>query len=150
MITQGEHITDGGPHDAVAAPTDAEQLEFPTLTLVPVLVACHSHLNLPGDGTSIEEAAADGDDPLLLRSGENACAALESVVTTLSENGVANRTAFSVKEAIRRGIIRVPRFAISGRRLTMTGGHCWPLGGKDDGAEALRRAVRQLVKEGAD
>jgi imidazolonepropionase-like amidohydrolase len=150
LLIDGERITAVGPAAGVPAPERAENLDFSGHTLVPGLVDCHSHLNLPGDGTTIEGAAAEGDDLLLLRSAENARLALESGVTTLRDNGARHRTTFSVKEAIRRGIIAGPRLSISGRPVTMTGGHCWPFGGEADGADGVRLAVRQLAKEGAD
>ena len=150
VLIEGERIVAVGPAAAVPDSEGTERLEFPELTLVPGLVDCHSHVNLPGDGTGIENAAAEGDDLLLLRSAENARITLESGVTTLRENGAAHRTTFSLKEALRRGIIRGPRLSISGRPVTMTGGHCWPFGGEADGVEGVRRAVRQLAKEGAD
>jgi imidazolonepropionase-like amidohydrolase len=150
VLLEGERIAAAGPADRVPRPALAESLEFPEHTLVPGLVDCHSHLNLPGDGTTIEGAAAEGDDLLLLRSAENARVTLESGVTTLRDNGARHRTTFSVKEAIRRKIITGPRLSISGRPVTMTGGHCWPFGGEADGVAGVRLAVRQLVKEGAD
>jgi imidazolonepropionase-like amidohydrolase len=150
VLIEGERIVAVGPDAAVPTPAEADHRDFPDLTMIPGLVDCHSHLNLPGDGTSIENAAVDGDELLLLRSAENARKALESGVTTLRENGASHRTAFSIKEAIRRGIIRGPRLSISGRPLTVTGGHCWPFGGEADGIDGVRAAVRQLVKEGAD
>src|SRR5258708_32801961 len=98
----------------------------------------------------MEGAAAEGDDMLLLRSAENARITLQAGITTLRDNGARHRTTFSVKEAIRRKIISGPRLSISGRPITMIGGHCWPFGGEANGVDGLRQAVRQMVKEGAD
>ena len=150
ILIDGERIVEVGPAATVPTPDGAQTFDFPTQTLMPGLVDCHSHLNLPGDGTTIEGAAADGDDIALLRSAENARTTLQSGVTTLRDNGAMNRTTFSIKEALRRKIITGPRLSISGRPITMTGGHCWPFGGEADGAEAVRQSVRQMVKEGAD
>jgi imidazolonepropionase-like amidohydrolase len=150
ILIDGDRIVAVGPAAQVPTPEHTQTLAFPDKTLVPGLVDCHSHLNLPGDGTSIESAAADGDDLLLLRSAENARTTLQSGVTTLRDNGAMNRTTFSIKEALRRKIITGPRLSISGRPITMTGGHCWPFGGEADGVEAVRQSVRQMVKEGAD
>lgn len=150
VLIEGERIVGVGPAAAVPTPEASERFDFPEHTLLPGLVDCHSHLNLPGDGSLIEDAAAEGDDLLLLRSSENARHTLESGVTTLRENGAAHRTAFSIKEGIRRQIIRGPRLSISGRPVTITGGHCWPFGGEADGLDGARLAVRQLAKEGAD
>ena len=94
--------------------------------------------------------AAQGDDLLLVRAAMNARAMLHSGVTTIRENGSMGRVAFSVREAIRRGIAEGPRMVVAGRAVTITGGHLHYFGGEADGPDGLRRAVRQLVKEGAD
>jgi imidazolonepropionase-like amidohydrolase len=57
---------------------------------------------------------------------------------------------FSIKEAIKKGIIKGPRLLLSGRPITITGGHCFFLNGEADGIDGVRKAVRQLIKEGAD
>jgi imidazolonepropionase-like amidohydrolase len=150
VLIDGERIVAVGRDAAVPCPESAERLDFGERTLLPGLVDCHSHLNLPGDGTSIEDAAALGDDLLVLQSAENARATLHSGVTTLRDNGACHTTTFAVREAIRRNIISGPRLSISGRPITMTGGHCWPFGGEADGVDGVRHAVRQMVKEGAD
>jgi imidazolonepropionase-like amidohydrolase len=150
VLIDGERIVAVGPDAQVPRPEGSLAREFPSLTLLPGLVDCHSHLNLPGDGTTIEGAAADGDDLLLLRSAENARITLHAGVTTLRDNGASHRTTFAIKEALRRKIITGPRVSISGRPITITGGHCWPFGGEADGVDGVRAMVRQMVKEGAD
>jgi imidazolonepropionase-like amidohydrolase len=150
VLIDGERIVDVGPSATVPTPDGATCIEFPDRTLLPGLVDCHSHTNLPGDGTTIEEAASEPDEIQLLRSAENARIALAAGITTLRENGAVRRTAFVLREALRRGIVRGPRLSVAGRPITVTGGHCWPLGGEADGVEGVRQAVRHLVKEGAD
>lgn len=150
LLVENSRIVEVGPNAAVPTPDDADTFEFPDLTLLPGLVDCHTHLVFSGDGTTILEAAAEGEDLLLFRAANNARNALESGVTTLRENGSFGRIAFSMKEAIRHEIVSGPRLSISGRPITITGGHCWPMGGEADGIEGVRFAVRQLVKEGAD
>ena len=75
---------------------------------------------------------------------------LHSGVTTIRENGAKGRIAFSVREAIRRGIAEGPSMVVAGRAVTITGGHLHWFGGEADGPDGLRNAVRRLVKEGAD
>jgi imidazolonepropionase-like amidohydrolase len=139
-----------GPNGAVPTPEGAACLDFPESTLLPGLVDCHSHTTFPGDGTTIEQLIAETDEVHLLRAAENARTALESGVTTLRENGAFRRVGFVLRDALRRGIVRGPRLSVAGRPITVTGGHCWPLGGEADGVEGVRQAVRQLVKEDAD
>ena len=105
---------------------------------------------MPADGQTGEEVIPDGDDVRLLRSARNASIALRSGVTTMCDNGAWNRTAFSLKEGIGRGLVEGPRLLVCGRPITTTGGHCWFMGSEADGVDGVRMATRQLIKEDAD
>ena len=142
-----------GPASELAPPggTVGEQLDFPTGTLLPGLIDCHTHTNMPGDGRRGEDVHRDDDDYLrLLRSAHNVEHALETGVTTVCDCGGWHDTTFRLKEGIRQGVVRGPRVLASGRPITTTGGHCWFMGSEADGPEGVRRAARQLIKEGAD
>jgi imidazolonepropionase-like amidohydrolase len=150
VLIDGERIVEVGPAAAVPCPAQAERLEFPDLTLMPGLVDCHVHLNNAGDGNPIVGQTPHDDDLRVLQSAAGALKALQSGITTVRECGAARRTIFSIKEALRRKIISGPRMSVAGRPITITGGHAWPSGGEADGVDGVRRAVRQLAKEGAD
>ena len=127
-----------------------ETYEYPNSMIVPGLVDCHTHSNMPGNGLSVNEVDEDTDDIHLLEGVKSARIALESGVTTVRDNGGWHKVVFSLKEGIRRQIVPGPRIVASGRPITMTGGHCWMMGAEADGVEGVRTAVRQLVHEGAD
>ena len=131
------------------APLDVR--EFPDFTLLPGLFDLHTHTNMPGDGRSGEEVDRDdSDDIRLLRSARNVGDHLATGVTTLCDCGSWNRTAFSLKEGLTLGLAEGPRTLVAGSPLTITGGHLWFMGGEVDGADGIREAVRQRVKDGAD
>lgn len=71
-------------------------------------------------------------------------------MTTIRDCGGKGVLTFRLREAIRRGIVTGPRLVLSGRPLTITGGHCRYFDGEVDGPDAMRQAARQLLKEGAD
>ena len=152
VVIAGSRIKEVVPKGQLAAsqtPLRATE-EFPGATLLPGLIDCHTHTNMPADGRTGEEVIPDGDDVRLLRSARNVRAALESGVTTLCDCGAWNRTAFSLKTGVQQGIVDGPRLLVCGRPITTTGGHCWYMGSEADGVEGVRRATRQLIKEGAD
>jgi imidazolonepropionase-like amidohydrolase len=136
----------------VRAPDGATAVEsdYGDATILPGLVDAHTHMMSPGDGTPGDDLPADGDDILLLRAARNAGHALRSGVTTARENGAIGGTAFSLRAGIRRGLVAGPEMVISGRPLTMTGGHMWYCGSEADGEDQVRAEVRRLIKEGAD
>ncbi len=92
------------PPDGAVATTH----EYGDATILPGLVDGHTHLVGIGDGTRGDDLAAQDDDLLLIRATVNARAMLHSGVTTIRENGAKGRIAFSVREAIRRGIADGP------------------------------------------
>ncbi len=125
-------------------------LDLTEYTVLPGLINMHAHIVMPGDGTPFAEWMELPDELLLLQAHRNVLTALETGVTTIRDCGGKGVLTFRLREAIRKGIVAGPRLVLSGRPLTITGGHCRYFGGEVDGPEEMRRAARQLLKEGAD
>ena len=152
VLLKGDRIAAVGRQSEVSAPDGAavQVVDYGRATILPGLVDAHTHMMAPGDGTLGDDVARDDDDMLLLRAAKNARHALRSGVTTARENGAKHRVGFSLKEGIRRGLVTGPDMVISGRPITMTGGHMWYCGSEADGEAEIRKEVRSLIKEGAD
>jgi imidazolonepropionase-like amidohydrolase len=136
--------------DADRVPAGSSVIDLRDQSVLPGLINMHAHTTLPGDGTSFAEWMELPDELLLLQAYANAQAALRSGVTTIRDCGGRGQLTFRLREAIRRGIVPGPRLVLCGRALTITGGHCHYFGGEADGADQMRAAARQLLKEGAD
>ena len=152
VVLEGNLITHVGPRSELSLFEEqaTDIIELPNATLLPGLIDCHTHTNMPGTGQSVDQVHEDNDDIHLLQAVKSARMALESGVTTMRDNGGWHEVVFSVKEGIRRGIVPGPRIVACGRPITITGGHCWMMGSEADGIDQVRAAVRQLIKEGAD
>ena len=92
LVVSGNSIQWSGPVEQLESPNGPmggqwplEILHYPQTTLLPGLIDCHTHTNMPADGRTGEEVIADGDDLRLLRSSHNARIALESGVTTMGD-----------------------------------------------------------------
>jgi len=140
----------GAITDGTEPPRDAAVLDLRAQTVLPGLINMHAHTILPGDGTSVESWSTLPDELLVLKAAANASVALQSGVTTIRDCGGKGQLMFRLRDAIRAGIVSGPRFVLSGRPLTMTGGHCRQFGGEVDGPDTMRRAARELLREGAD
>ena len=145
---QGEmHVPQGG---------DTQELHFPNGHLLPGMVDAHTHLNF-GQGSDYPDPATyeqvmerDSDEVMLLRAAHNTHIHLSAGVTTLRDCGGRNRITFDLREAARQGLVTAPRLLLSGRPVTITGGHFWFCNGEADGVNGVRAAVRRLIAEGAD
>ncbi|HET9014165.1 MAG TPA: amidohydrolase family protein [Thermomicrobiaceae bacterium] len=151
---RGARLTlDGGRIIAVepaTGPAGDGALDLSEYTVLPGLINMHAHTILPGDGTDFGAWMELPDELLLLQAQANGLAALRSGVTTIRDCGGKGTLMFRLRDAIRAGITEGPRFVLSGRPLTITGGHCRYFGGEVDGVDGMRLAARQLLKEGAD
>ena len=148
LTINGGTIT--GVEPASGAARSPETLDLSDCTVLPGLINMHAHTVLPGDGTAFDEWMQLPDELLLLQAQANGLAALRSGVTTIRDCGGKGSLMFRLRDAIRAGVTEGPRFVLSGRPLTFTGGHCRYFGGEADGVDGMRLAARQLLKEGAD
>ncbi len=133
-----------------AIPPGTEILDCPGCTLMPGLIDAHVHLNLPGDGTLLEEAVRETDGVLVATATLAATRALAAGITTVRDLGAARGTVFDVRRALTLGHGHGARIHACGQPITITGGHTWYLGGEADGEDALRRKVREMCRMGAD
>ena len=152
VLMDGHKISSIGPANEISAPDGSKVTvcDYGNSTILPGLVDGHTHMMAPGDGTHGDITGAEDDDILLMRALKNAKTFLDAGVTTARENGAKNNVAFSLKKGIRSGLSEGPEMIISGRPITITGGHFWYCGSEADGIDGVRQEVRKLVKEGAD
>lgn len=152
VLLNDGRVTAIGPVDELTAPDGANLTikDYGDSTILPGLVDGHTHMMAPGDGTHGDITGDEDDDVLLMRALQNARTFLHAGVTTARENGAKNKVGFSLKDGINRGLTEGPEMVISGRPITITGGHFWYCGSEADGVDGVRAEVRKLVKEGAD
>ena len=151
VLLEGTKVRAVARQDELGVPDGAEVFDFPSATLLPGLIDCHTHTTMPGNGRRGEDVHVnDTDGVRLLRAAHNVATALRTGVTTVCDCGGWNDTTFRLKEGIEQGLVEGPRVLASGRPITVTGGHLWFMGQEADGVDGVRHAARQLIKEGAD
>ena len=162
ILVTGDRISRVGPYAEVAASAgNAERIDLSRYTVLPGLIDAHTHVFL--DGTEYANQVLKQSIPFrTIEAVTAARAALGygfTMVRDLETEG-AMYADVDVKTAIDRGIIPGPRMLVATRALAPTGmypltGYSWeievPAGAQlVDGADNLRRAIREQVKFGAD
>jgi imidazolonepropionase-like amidohydrolase len=156
----GDRITAVG--QGRTAPADARTVDLSNATCLPGFIDLHAHILLnPGD--VLAEAMRKSSARKALEGLRNALVRLQNGFTTLRDPGDIDLyySTVEVRDAIARGDFQGPRLFIAPHMISPTGGH----GDFNDlapdlalqvpnvvvdGAEAMRKAVREEVKHGAD
>ena len=137
-----------GQHGSPVSGPDV--LDLGDVTLLPGLIDVHQHLAFDASSDPVARLQSDDDATLLLRMRLAACRALAAGITTIRDLGDRNYLSLTLRDWFRGGGEIGPRIIASGPPITVTGGHCWFLGGEADGAEGVRQAVRDRVVHGVD
>jgi imidazolonepropionase-like amidohydrolase len=148
VVVDGEQIAYAGP--AASAPATADTVDLGDATLLPGLIDAHVHLVWSAGALPHELVREESPYLTVLRCADNVARHLRAGVTTIRDVGSTGGMAVEVGRAIEKGVLRGPRVVAAGRAMAMTGGHAHYLGREVDGADAVRRAVREELKAGAD
>jgi imidazolonepropionase-like amidohydrolase len=150
VLVDRDRIAWTGPH--ARAPREARaarEVGGPGRALTPGLIDCHVHLCFDGSADFAAEAA--GLTPALgaIKGTVNARKHLANGVTTVRDLGGIG--IIELAGAIGAGTVPGPRVIPAGSALTITGGHGHNIGiaRQVDGADAIRRAVREEIRAGA-
>lgn len=141
-------------------PSDVITHDLGALTLLPGLLDCHTHL-VGGENLSPYEYLTQTPARAAIEGVANARATLQAGFTTVRDVGSRDLADVALRDAIASGRVPGPRMFVAVRSLSSTGGHGdWNDLPPDviaghfqvpaDGAEAVRRMVRENLKFGAD
>jgi imidazolonepropionase-like amidohydrolase len=162
-MTGDESVTDGavvlgdrtvdwaGPVRALPAEySSLPRTDYPGSTIMPGLIDSHVHLAFDGGPNPAARMRAETDEQQLMLMLHSARELLGVGVTTARDLGARGYLAVAVRDAIAAGLARGPRLVVAASPITVTGGHCWFMGGEADSEDDLRRLVRTHHKHGAD
>jgi imidazolonepropionase-like amidohydrolase len=104
--------------------------DYPGATILPGLIDSHVHLGFDGGPDPVARMRAESDEQQLVLMLRSARDLLGVGVTTARDLGGRSFLAVVVREAIAGGLARGPRMVVAGPAVTVTGGHCWYMGGR--------------------
>ena len=171
VIVQGDKIVDLGSN--LPIPSDAKVIDLGDATLSPGFMDAHTHLTLDFSGNYNDRRLRELDQNVsehAIKATTWARDTVEAGFTTVRDLGsrfVGSREFVDValRNSINKGIIVGPRMLVATFGIGATGGHFDPTAGfraglfgrepdfsegMADGPDAIRKAVRFEIKNGAD
>jgi imidazolonepropionase-like amidohydrolase len=164
VVVEADRIVD--VRDGYISPgPDDKEIDLRSATLMPGLMDMHVHLSSEQSGAAgYAERFFLNPADFALRATVYAKRTLMAGFTTVRDVGAAEKLNLSLRDAVEKGWIVGPRIVAAGG-VTTTGGHGDPTNGlatelrqmmnadgpgTADGPDAVRAAVRQRYKDGAD
>ena len=171
VIVQGDKIVDAGSN--LSIPQGAQVIDLGDATLSPGFMDAHTHLTADFSGNYNQRRLEEVDlnvSEQAIKATTYARATVEAGFTTVRDLGsrfVASKEFVDValRNSINKGIVPGPRMLVATFGIGSTGGHFDPTSGfRDmlfgrepdwsegiaDGPDAIRKAVRFEIKNGAD
>ncbi len=150
VVIRGERIAWAGAASQLPAEfQDAKRYDISGKWLLPGLIDAHIHICYNG-ADSVFTLLEKSRDALVLEAVDICKRTLRQGVTTIRDVGGERYIEMSLRDAIRRGFIEGPRMKLSGRVISMTGGHAHFIAREADGPDEMRKAAREQIKAGAD
>jgi len=127
----------------------AELIDCHGKTIMPGMMNSHAHLAWDGVHDLARQSLDDAPEISAYKCAGNMLKSLRAGMTLVRDLGM-NQSNFFAKQAVEQGIFPGPRLLIAGQAITQTGGHTYWCCREASGADEMRRAVRDQVKNGAD
>jgi imidazolonepropionase-like amidohydrolase len=158
VLVDGDRVAQVGSR--LPIPAGADTIDLGPATLLPGLIDVHTHLSSQSEDYYADTFRRSPIDAAV-RAPIYARRTLEAGFTTVRDVGAAEFIDVALRNAINDGSVAGPRMAVATLALSATGGHGDLNGfspylrfegfsGIADGADELRRKVRENVKRGAD
>ena len=145
----GDRIAAVGPEKEVGMTAGIPVIDCGDQVLIPGLIDCHCHVSMDPTQENWPARLNDSDVEQTLRAVNNLAADLRAGITTARSLGDRNFLDVACKRAVESGKLLGPRLVVATRGIRATHGHGM-VGYPFDGADSVRRAVRENIKAGAD
>jgi imidazolonepropionase-like amidohydrolase len=150
ILISGNTIKEIGRQSELNVESGTQILDAGDKTVIPGLMDCHAHFCGGYHIWTHEKYVAQEITKTILLGVYNASQCVQSGVLTIRDAGCGHTGIFQMRSAINSGQIRGPRLLVSGYPIAMTGGHGWDMAREVDGPDETRKAVRDMLRWGAD
>jgi imidazolonepropionase-like amidohydrolase len=148
ILVEGEYFKEVGAD--VDIPEGVETVDLVGKTVLPGIIDAHIHSLSDGSADPHKVREEENDAFTIVKAVRNMEKTLQSGVTHIRGMGASNFYDLGLRDAEKAGFLSGPRMQVSGRCITMTGGHGYKEGREADGTAEVRKAAREQLKAGVD
>lgn len=127
-----------------------EILDYRHKYITPGMIDTHVHMTFSAEADTMGALTNKSIPALTLEGVRNLEATLKGGVTVIRDLGAPKYVDVELRDAQAKGLLRGPKSLVSGRFITMTGGHGWQIGRECDGVAEVTKGTREQLKYGVD
>lgn len=150
FLVEGKKLVKLGRADELKPEEGTEVVDLEGKVVMPGLVNSHVHITMEPVGDPFGLINKESSAKTGMRAVANLKKHLKSGTTYFRDLGAPDGVDIALRDAVNEGLLEGPEFLVSGKVVTMTGGHGWPMGRECDGVDEARKATREQLKAGAD
>ncbi len=150
IIIEDDTIHSCGSKNEINLTQDMKIIDYQGKTVLPGLIDAHTHICFEPAADPLNILTEETDAETAIKAARYSHQTLKAGFTTIRDVGGKNYIDFAVRDAIKADVIPGPRILASGKNITMTGGHGWPIAEEVDGTAEVRWGTRKQLKKGAD
>lgn len=154
LLVENGFITKIGPQGDIPhlnlPKNDMEVLDYNKGYIVPGVIDTHVHMTFSAEPDTMRAIASKSISELTIEGIQNLNNTLKGGVTFIRDLGAPEYIDVALRDAQANGKIQGPKSLVSGKFITMTGGHGWQIGQECDGEVQVTKAAREQLKFGAD
>lgn len=150
MLVEGNTLKKIGRAAEIVPGGNEKVVDLTGKTVTPGLINCHVHVIMEPVADPMALVSKESDVKTAMRGVVNLKKTLKSGVTYLRDLGAPNYIDIELKKCLAEGMIEGPDLLVSGKIITMTGGHGHSMGRECDGVDEVRKAAREQLKAGVD
>ena len=127
-----------------------ELLDYRHGYITPGMIDTHIHMTFSSEGDTMGALSSKSNATLAIEGTNNLKATLKGGITYVRDLGAPDYIDVDLRNAQLKGDIIGPKSLVSGKFITMTGGHGWQIGRECDGTQEVTKGAREQLKNGAD
>jgi imidazolonepropionase-like amidohydrolase len=150
FIVEEDKIVEVGNRSDKKFSSTMKVVDMGEKVVTPGLMDCHIHIFGDPYNMHIKQIGNASPSTLTAIAINNLKELLSQGIVYIRDVGAPKSLGYEIRNLVKSGLVKGPDLKVAGEAICITGGHGYQISKECDGADEVRKAVRENIKQGAD